>query len=110
MRVAVARENADARRRVPPSEPDGSGIGVNYVDAYVKALEVELASGAKVSCKRKGLEITLSIGERSGTALLRRLDHGPDVETILRRALEDAAEAAGSRFTVEDGTMYLEVE
>jgi hypothetical protein len=59
--------------------------------------------------KRKGLKIILSIGEKTGEAVMRRVDHGPDVRNILRRALETAAQAAGTQFSVEDGGIYLEV-
>lgn len=109
MKVRIAEENREAGGLIPPAAPDGSGIGVNYADAYIKAMNVELEDGRKVSCKRRGLKIQLQIGEASGEALLRRLEHGPDVETILRHALEEAAENASSRFSVEDGGIYLEV-
>ena len=72
-------------------------------------MNVDLADGRKVTVKRKGLKILLQIGERKGEGLMRRLDHGPDVKNILRKALEDAAEAAGSRFWVEEGIIYLDV-
>jgi len=109
VKVRLAQENVDAEKLIPPAQPDGSGIGVNYVDAYIEVMNTELEDGSKVSCDREGLKIVLQIGDSKGEALLRRIDHGPDVKTILRKALEAAAEDANSRLSVEDGVIYLEV-
>ena len=108
-RTRIAEERREAEDLISPARPDGSGIGVNYADAYVEAMNVELGDGTKIGCKRKGLKILLSIGDRQGEALLRRIENGPDVKKILRRALEEAAAQASSTFTVEDGVIYLEV-
>jgi hypothetical protein len=109
VKVRVAEENVDAEKFIPPAQPDGSRIGVNYVDAYIEVLNAALDDGRKVSCEREGLKILLQIGDSKGAAILRRIDHGPDVRTILRKALEAAAEDADSRLSVEDGVIYLEV-
>ena len=109
MKIRIADENPAAADLIPPNQPDGSGIGVNYADAYLKVIDVEFEPGRKVTCKRKGLMITLTVGEESGEALMRFLDDGPDVKNILRRALENAAGDAGAKFLVEDGTIYLEI-
>ena len=53
--------------------------------------------------------ITLTIGDKTGEALMRYIEDGPDVKNILRRAIENAAEDAGAKFLVEDGTIYLEI-
>jgi hypothetical protein len=105
--IRINEENIAAEALLPPAKPDSSRIGVNYVDAYVKALNVDLPDGRKSACKRKGLKLTLTIADRSGEALLRRLDHGPDPRRILRAALEEAAAIAGERFLVQDGVMYF---
>ena len=110
MRVRITAENTEAEKLIPPAAPDGSGIGVNYVDAYIKPLNAELEDGTKVTCKRTGLKIVLSVGEKTGEAIMRRIDHGPDVKNILRQALETAAQEAGSELSVEDGGVWLEVE
>ncbi len=107
-RTKLADENEDSLDLIPPAQPDGSGIGVNYVDAYVQAMNVELEDGRKVTCKRRGLKLTLTLGDREGEALLRRIENGPDVRNILRRCLEEATSAAGASLVVEDGTIYLE--
>lgn len=109
MKIALGPENPDAPRFLPPAQDDGSGVGINYADAYIKGIKMTLDDGRKIAVKRKGLKITFTIGDRSGEALLRRLDHGPDEKTIVHRAIEEAARNAGGRFGVEGGVMVLEV-
>jgi hypothetical protein len=109
MKHRIANENAQAEQLIPPTAPDNSGIGINYADAYIKPMNTQLEGGPKIICKRKGLKIILSIGEKTGEAVMRRVEHGPDVRNILRRALETAARAAGAQFSVADGGIFLEV-
>lgn len=109
MKLQITEENPDAEQFIPPNAPDNSGIGVNYADAYIKPINTETTDGLQISCKRKGLKIMLSIGDNSGEAIMRRVDHGPDVRNILRKALESAAMDAGSKFTVEEGVICVEV-
>lgn len=109
MKQRIAAENTAAADLLPPESPDGSGIGVNHADAYIGPLNVELDGGPVITCKRRGLKITFTIGERTGEGLMRRLAHGPDPRTILRRALEEAATDADSEFSVEEGELFLEV-
>ncbi|MCH2115784.1 MAG: hypothetical protein MK171_12850 [Pirellulales bacterium] len=109
MKIRIAAENAEAEKLIPPAAPDGSGIGVNYADAYIKPLNVETEDGRKITCKRKGLKILISIGDKKGEAIMRRVDHGPDVRDMLREALVAATAEAGAQFMVEDNCLYLEV-
>ncbi len=109
-RHRIADENREAEGLLPPARPDGSGIGVNYTDAWIKALNVEVEDGPRVSCKRKGLKIILQVGDQCGEAIMNRLAHGPDPRDILRHALESAAGQAGVRLLVEGGVIYLETE
>jgi hypothetical protein len=109
MKLRIADENLDAEQLIPPAAPDGSGIGINYIDAYIKPFNTELENGQKVACKRKGLKIILSIGEQTGEAIVRRVEHGPDVRNMLRQALLAAAQEAGATFCVEDGGVYIDV-
>jgi len=106
-KIALGPENKDADKLLPDVKDDGSGIGINYADAYIKPFKKILDDGRKVSCKRRGLELTLKIGDKTGKALMRRLANGPDARTILREALNEAASAAGVVFVVEDGVMVL---
>jgi hypothetical protein len=109
MKVLLGRENPDAEKLLPPTRDDGSGVGINYADAYLKVIKVTTEDGRKVFAKRRGLKITFTIGDRNGEGLLRRLDNGPDEKTIVRKAIEEAVRNAGARFDVEDGLMVLEI-
>ena len=110
MRVTLGPENHDAGKMLPPARDDGSGVGINYADAYLKAIKLTLEDGRKVLAKRRGLKITFTIGDRSGEGLLRRLDNGPDEKTIVHKAIEEAVRNAGARFTVENSVMLLDLE
>jgi hypothetical protein len=88
---------------------DGSGVGINYVDATLKPLKLTLDDGRKVTCKRRGLKLTLTIGEKSGEGLLRRLANGPSEKKMFREALAEAARSVGADLTVEGDVYYLEV-
>ncbi|TDI40407.1 MAG: hypothetical protein E2P02_16985 [Acidobacteria bacterium] len=108
MRIELGPENADAEELLPEVKDDGSGIAINYADAYIKKFKRFLDDGRKILCKRRGLKITLKVGDKSGDGLMRRLAHGPDARKILREALDEAAKDAGVAFEVEDGKMFLE--
>jgi hypothetical protein len=82
---------------------------VNYVDAYLKAFKVTLEDGRKLQAKRRGLRITLTIGEGKGEGLLRRLVHGPDPKLLIREALAEAAQALGVGFRSEPGLAEFEI-
>lgn len=108
MKVKLTDVNTEAEAKLPPNEKDGSRIGVNYADLYIKPMNVELEDGRKVTCKRKGLKITMSIGEQKGEALMRRIENGPDPKNILQCALIEATQAAGKKLRVENNGIYLE--
>ena len=110
MTVTIAFDQAKADATLQGAMPDGSGVGVNYVDVIVKASKLTLPDGRKLLLKRKGLKLTLAIGDKQGEALLRRLDHGPDVQTIVRRGIEGAAAAAGAKASFEPGAVHLELD
>lgn len=110
MRIELGPENQDAEKLLPDVKDDGSGIGINYADAYLKPFKKILDDGRKVSCKRRGLELTLKVGDKTGKGLMRRLEHGPDVKNILQKALEEAASDAGMSFRVEEGTPVIREE
>lgn len=107
MKLRICDENRAAREQLPPKYPDRSGVGVYYVDAYLKPMNVTLTDGTKVTCKRRGLKITLSVGDKQGFGLMRRLEVGPDPETMLRAALQEAANMIGTKLLFEDGTISL---
>jgi hypothetical protein len=101
--------NPAALDKLPHLTDDKSGIGVHYVDAYLKPMNVQLPDGTFVKCKRRGLKIVLSAGSKKGEGLMRRLTVGPDPVGMLDVALQEAAAAAGIELTVEDGAIYLAI-
>ncbi len=101
-------ENPAAAGWLPENNPDGSGIGVNYVDAFLKPLNCELEDEVRLACKRRGLKITVSVGDRKGEAILRRIENGPDVRAILHAALTEAFAQAGAKCEHGDGNIRVE--
>ena len=109
MKCRLGEENPKAEALLPDVKPDGSGVGINYADAYLKPLsKVMLEDGSRFTCKRRGIKLTMTIGSNTGEGLLRRLEHGPDVKVMLQEALREAASDADASFSVTDGVMYLE--
>ncbi len=106
--IELARVDPAAERWLPHIEPDGSGVGINYCDRVLKPLKkVLLPDGRKLKCSRRGLKIILKVGDRTGTGLLRRLDHGPDVRVMLREALRDAGLGAGVSLVLDAQAILL---
>jgi hypothetical protein len=101
--------DANAVEKLPAHTEDKSGIGVHYVDAFITPMNATLADGTEVKCKRRGLKITLTVGDRKGEGLMRRLDVGPDPVRMLEAALQEASTAAGVGLRVEGGKVLLEL-
>jgi hypothetical protein len=99
--------NRAAVEKLPPQAADKSGVGVHYADAFLKPMNTTLEDGTRVACKRRGLKITLTVGEKKGEGLLRRLEVGPDPVAMLRRALDDAARAAGVELKVTESEIFV---
>ena len=110
MRQRLCEVNAAAVTKLPQHTDDKSGIGVHYVDAYLKPMNAKLEDGTPVRCKRRGLKIALAVGTRKGEGLMRRLDAGPDPVRMLDAALQEAAKGAGVRLSVEDGVVFVGYE
>ena len=107
MKTKLCDINAAAGEKLPEHTDDRSGVGVHYVDAYLKPMNTKLEDGTPVKCKRRGLKITLTAGGKKGEGLLRRLDVSPDPVVMLDAALQEAAKAAGIELTVENGAIFL---
>lgn len=110
MKQRICDVNTAATGKLPQHTDDKSGIGVHYVDAYIKPMNVKLEDGTPVKCKRRGLKIMLSVGTKKGEGLMRRLAVSPDPVVMLDTALQDAAKGAGVELTVEDGVVYVSAE
>jgi hypothetical protein len=107
VKIKLCDVNAAAKEKLPPLGEDKSGVGVHYIDAYIKPMNVKLEDGTPVKCKRRGLKITLSAGGKKGEGLMRRLDVSPDPVVMLDAALQEAAKAAGIELAIEDGAIFV---
>ena len=106
VKTKICDVNPAAESKLPEHTGDKSGIGVHYVDAFIKPMNVKLEDGTPVKCKRRGLKIVLSAGVKKGEGLMRRLDVGTDPVVMLNAALQEAAKAAGIELMVEDGAIF----
>ena len=109
MKTKLCDVNAAALEKLPHLTDDKSGIGVHYVDAYIKPMNVQLPDGTFVKCKRRGLKIALAVGTHKGEGLMRRLDVSANPGVMLDAALQEAARAAGVELTVEGGSIDITV-
>jgi hypothetical protein len=109
MKVRICDANHTAIEKLPPQMDDKSGIGVHYVDAFIKPFNTTLADGTRVKCKRRGLKVVLTVGDKLGEGLMRRLEVGPDPIAMLSAALQEASQNAGVGFSVDDGGVFLEL-
>src|SRR3954468_3760640 len=99
--------NEAAKEKLPGKVDEKSGIGVHYVDAYLKPMNTKLPDGTAVKCKRRGLKITLTAGAKKGGGLMRRLQVGSDPVAMLQAALQEAATAANVGLSIENGAIFL---
>jgi len=99
--------NSAAKDKLPPAFSDKSGIGVHYTDAFIKPMNTKLEDGTRVSCKRKGLKITLAVGTKKGEGLMRRLEVSGDPVVMLAAALQEAAKAAQVQLKVTDTEIFV---
>lgn len=107
MKQKLCDIDGTAQAKLPPQGEDKSGIGVHYMDAYVKPMNASLEDGTEVKCKRRGLKITLSVGDKKGEGLMRRLDVSKDPIVMLQAALQEAAQGAGVELSTEAGAIFL---
>src|SRR5437764_6592394 len=103
MKIKLCDINSAAVEKLPGKVDDKSGIGVHYVDAYLKPMNGKLEDGTPVKCKRRGLKVVLSVGAKKGEGLMRRLAVSADPVMMLDAALREAAKGAGVELTVEAG-------
>jgi hypothetical protein len=108
MKIRLCDANTAAVEKLPPQMDDKSGIGVHYIDAYIKPFNIKLEDGTQVKCKRRGLKVTLTVGNQSGDGLMRRLEVSRDPVVMLDAALREASRAAGVGLSIEDGGVFLE--
>jgi hypothetical protein len=105
--VKLCDINSAAKEKLPPAFPDKSGIGVHYVDAFIKPMNRTLEDGMRIACKRKGLRISLTVGTKKGEGLMRRLEVSEDPTVMLTAALQEAAKAAGVELKITDTEIFV---
>jgi hypothetical protein len=71
-------------------------------------MNVALADGTRVKCKRRGLKITLTVGTKKGDGLMRRLDVSRDPVVMLEAALQEAAKAADVELIAAEGAIFID--
>jgi hypothetical protein len=110
MKIELAPENPAAPDMLRPEKNDRSGVGVHYVDAYLKPLKagIVLPDGVKFSAKRRGLKVTLALGTQKGEGLMRRLTVSKDPVVMLRSAFDEAGAKIGVKLIAEGGKFWLE--
>lgn len=106
--IKICDINQAAKEKLPPTFNDKSGIGVHYMDAFIKPMNTKLEDGTRISCKRKGLKITFVVGTKKGEGLMRRLDVSKDPVVMLNAALQEAAKAAGVELNITDSEILIE--
>lgn len=107
MKTKLCDINASAAEKLPGKMDDKSGIGVHYIDAFLKPMNAKLADGTMIKCKRRGLKITLQAGAKKGDGLMRRLEIGPDPVKMLNHALMEATKNAGVELTIEGAEIFI---
>ena len=107
MKLKLCDVNPEALNKLPRFTEDKSGIGVHYVDAYLKPMNAKLEDGTAVKCKRRGLKVSLAVGEKKGDGIMRRLQFGPDPVVMLDAALQEAARAAQIELSIESGSIFI---
>ena len=109
MRITIPVDDAQADQHLPEVKPDGSGVGINYADQILKNFKLTLTDGRKMLAKRRGLKITITIGDKQGEGIMRRMEFGPDVKVIFHQALTEAAKNAGATLLIEPNQIHLEL-
>jgi hypothetical protein len=105
--VKICDINPEAKAKLPPAFNDKSGIGVHYVDAFIKWMNTKLEDGTRISCKRKGLKINLVVGTKKGEGLMRRLEVSKDPVIMLQGALREAAKNAGVKLDITETEILI---
>ena len=108
MKFNIGRENKDADQKLAADFPDNSGIGVHYMDAYLKPFNSKIDGEYEVKVKRRGLKISLKINGEVGHGLMRRLEVSTDPKVMLQEAIKEAATEAGYNYSLENSEFWFE--
>jgi hypothetical protein len=105
--IKLCNRSLAAPEKLPPKFQDKSGVGVHYVDAFIAPMNAALPDGTRVSCKRKGLRVTLRVGTKKGDGLMRRLEVSKDPVVMLDACLQEAAKAADVQIQITDTEILI---
>lgn len=108
MKYKIGKEDRSAETKLATDFSDNSGIGVHYVDQYLKQLNVKSEGAYEVKARRRGLKVSLKINGSVGSGLMRRLTVSDDPKVMLQAALVEAAKNAGYRYSLEGGNFFIE--
>lgn len=108
MKYKIGTEDLAAETKLAADFSDNSGIGVHYMDHYLKQLNVKSEGAYEVKAKRRGLKVSLKINGSVGSGLMRRLTVSEDPKVMLQAALKEAAKEAGYNYSLENGDFYIE--
>lgn len=108
MKFKIGTENKAAAEKLAPDFNDNSGIGVHYMDAYLKPFNSKVEGEYELRAKRRGLKVSLKINGVVGSGLMRRLTVSKDPKVMLQAALTEAAKNAGYQYSLESGEFWLE--
>ncbi len=108
MKYKIGTEDLAAEAKLAEDFLDNSGIGVHYMDHYLRQLNVKSEGEYEVKAKRRGLKVSLKINGSVGSGLMRRLTVSKDPKVMLQSALKEAAENAGYKYSLENGNFFLE--
>ncbi len=91
MKTKLCDLNRAAAEKLPQFTGDKSGVGVHYIDAYIKPMNTKLPDGTAVSASGAGLKVVLTAGSEQR----RRTDAAPRRKprsiVMLDAALQEAA-------------------
>ena len=107
MKIKIGTEDTTADVKLEDNYPDNSGIGVHYMDQYLKKLNFK-SDDFEVKVRRRGLKVSLKINGKVGSGLMRRLTVSEDPKIMLQAALKEAAANAGYNYELVDGEFWIE--
>ena len=103
----LCAEDVAAYEWHPKNKADGSEIGINFVDAYIKPLNKAQYLGQAIKAKRRGLKVTVQLGESKGEAIMRAADHEFDVEKTTYQVLRDAFAQLGKEICFQEKSFFM---
>lgn len=108
MKFTIGKDNTAVEEKLAANFPDNSGIGVHYMDAYLKPFNAKVEGEYEVKSKRRGLKVSLKINGAVGYGLLRRLEVSEDPKVMLQVALKEAAKEAGYEYSLKNEEIWFE--